>query len=101
MSRLNIHVARCEALFASCVQESQNPSTEQVRTAIQQEIRKYGVRGCVAQVAQEFGEHPDAAVARMRWAKQMVSSVYGTYTSACHDGAGTTPNFWSCGRGLD
>jgi len=99
MSRLSIHVARCEALFASCIQQSQNPSIEQVRTAIQQAIRKSGVRGCVAQVAHEFGEHPDAAAARMRWANQMVSSVYGAQRP--HDGTGrSTRNRSACGRGL-
>jgi hypothetical protein len=78
MSRLNVHAARCEALFASCVQQSENPSFEQVRTAIQHEIRRYGLRGCVARVAHEFGDHPDTAVARMCWVNQMVSWVYGT-----------------------
>jgi hypothetical protein len=79
MSRLNFHAARCEALFTSCVQQSENPSPEQVRTAIQHEIRTYGLRGCLAHVAHEFGDHPDAAVARMRWVNQMVSWVYGAH----------------------
>ncbi len=85
MSRLNVHAARCEALFASCLQQSENPSIERVRTAIQHEIRTYGVRGCVARVAHEFGDHPDTAVVRMCWANQMVSWVYGTRGG---DGAG-------------
>jgi hypothetical protein len=79
MSRLSFHAARCEALFASCLQQSENPSPEQVRTAIQQEIRRFGLRGCVAMVAREFGDHPDTAVARMCWVNQTVSWVYGTH----------------------
>jgi hypothetical protein len=78
MSPLNIHAARCEALFVSCLQESQHPTIEQVRSAIQHEIRRYGVRQCVAWVAQEYGEHPEAAVARMRWANEMVSQAHGS-----------------------
>lgn len=78
MSRLSFHAARCEALFASCVQQSENPSPEQVRTAIQYEIRTNGLRGCVARVAHEFGDHPETAAARMCWVNEMVSSVYGT-----------------------
>jgi hypothetical protein len=76
MSRLNIYAARCEALFASGLQQSQQPAPEQVRAAIQQEIRECGTRQCLARVAQEFGEHPESAVVRMRWVKQMVSLVY-------------------------
>jgi hypothetical protein len=31
------------------------------------------VRGCVARMAQEFGDHPDAAATRMRWARQLAA----------------------------
>jgi hypothetical protein len=81
MSRLNVHAARCEALFASGLQESQHPAPEEVQAAIQQEIRRHGVRQCLARVAHEFGEHPEIAVIRMRWAKQMVSWAYGSPAS--------------------
>jgi hypothetical protein len=28
-------------------------------------------------VAQEFGDHPELAVARMRWAREMVDETFG------------------------
>jgi hypothetical protein len=28
-----------------------------------------GVGGCVAKMAQEFGDHPSAAASRMRWVR--------------------------------
>ncbi|WP_281893329.1 hypothetical protein [Phytohabitans aurantiacus] len=76
MSPLNVTATRCEALFVSAIQDSDEPSAEQVRAAVLRAIRDYGVRNCVARVAQEFGDHPDAAVARMRWARDEIQRAY-------------------------
>jgi hypothetical protein len=76
MSRRHVEAARCEALFVSTLQSSQSPDPEQVRQAVARAVRSHGVRGCCAQVAQEFGDHPDTAVARMRWVRQVVSQAY-------------------------
>jgi hypothetical protein len=46
-----------DALFASVLQCSDNPSAGQVRTAIAAAVRAYGGLGCVQRVAQEFGDH--------------------------------------------
>jgi hypothetical protein len=67
---------RAEALFASSVQPSGSPSPDQVRLAVTTTLRRLGTRGCAAQVAGEFGDHPDTAVARMRWALAAVTAVY-------------------------
>jgi hypothetical protein len=66
----------CEALFASDLQASQHPDPRQVRAAIRETLRVFGVRHCVARVAQEFGDHPDTAVLRMRWAREAVSCAH-------------------------
>lgn len=76
MSPLNVTATRCEALFVSAIQDSDEPSAEQVRAAVLRAIRDYGVRDCVARVAQEFGDHPDTAVARMRWARDEIQRAY-------------------------
>jgi hypothetical protein len=70
-TRLNVNDARCLALFASGLQPSDAPTAETVAQAINRAIRRLGVRGCVARMAQEFGDHPDAAATRMRWARQL------------------------------
>jgi hypothetical protein len=44
--------------------------------AIRQAVRRFGVHGCAARMAQEFGDHPQAAVERMRWARQVVGAVF-------------------------
>jgi hypothetical protein len=76
MSRVRVEAARCEALFASSLQGSQHPDPEQVREAVARAIRSFGLRGCCGQVAQEFGDHPETAAARMRWAREAVSQAY-------------------------
>lgn len=80
MSGLNVTATRCEALFVSELQHSQRPSAEQVRSAILRAIRENGTHNCVAQVAQEFGDHPDTAVVRMRWAREAVAVAYSVRT---------------------
>jgi hypothetical protein len=76
MFRPHVQAARCEALFASSLQISRQPDTQQVRDAVARMIRSHGVLACVARVAQEYGDHPETAVARMRWAREAVSKAY-------------------------
>ncbi len=58
---------RAEALFASWVQGSQMPSVEQIRTAVAVTLSRLGAGGCAARMAEEYGEHPTEAAARMIW----------------------------------
>ena len=69
--------SRVSALFASTLQRGDHPAPAQVRQAVAAAIRALGGPGCVAAVAQEFGEHPETAVARMRWARAAVAVAYG------------------------
>jgi hypothetical protein len=60
---------RAEALFVSDLQPSDRPSPAQVAGAIQASlVSQGGPRGCAAVMAAEYGEHPEAAANRMRWA---------------------------------
>jgi hypothetical protein len=69
--KLNVNDARYLALFASGLQPSDAPTAETVAQAINRAIQRLGVRGCVARMAEEFGDHPDGAATRMRWARQL------------------------------
>lgn len=73
-----VSATRADALFASMLQSSDHPGPVQVRQAIAAATRAHGNRGCAAVVAQEFGEHPETAVARMRWARIAVAAISGT-----------------------
>ena len=77
MSRLNVNDARCAALFASGLQRSDGPTSEAVAEAVSRAIRQFGVRGCAGRMAQEFGDHPEAAIDRMRWVRQLVAETPG------------------------
>ena len=66
-----------DALFVSAVQRSDELSRDQVRKAIAAAVRAYGDRGCAERVAQEFGDHPETAVSRMRWARAAVGEAFG------------------------
>jgi hypothetical protein len=71
-NHVSISAARADALFASALQRSDEPSAAQVRQAIAGAVRAFGARGCAAWVAQAYGEHPETAVLRMRWARAIV-----------------------------
>ena len=66
MTRLNVADARRTALFASTLQQSDAPTADTVSHAIRDTVRQFGTRGCTCQMAQEFGDHPEAAAQRMR-----------------------------------
>jgi hypothetical protein len=66
---------RAQALFASCLQPSDRPTPGQVADAIIDSLRgNGGVAGCVATMATEYGDHPEAAAARMRWALALAAT---------------------------
>ena len=73
MARLNMIDAQCTALFASGLQRSDALTGDAVAEAVRLTVRQFGVRGCAARMAQEFGDHPEAAIDRMRWIRQLVA----------------------------
>lgn len=73
--RLDVSDAWCEALFASWVQPSEAPTAETVARAITYAALHFGVRGCAGRVAQEFGDHPEAAAERMRWVRRLAAGI--------------------------
>jgi hypothetical protein len=86
MNHLSIDDVRADALFVSSLQRSDQPSTGQVRLAVAAAMRQFGDRGCIGLVAQEFGEHPDLAAARMRWALHLTAGAFGETGGSPQDG---------------
>jgi hypothetical protein len=76
MHYLSISAARADALFVSALQRSEELNTGQVREAVAAAVRAFGTRGCAERVAQEFGDHPETAVARMRWARTVAAETF-------------------------
>jgi hypothetical protein len=67
--------ARRAALFASGLQRSDAPTAAMAADAITATVRRFGVPGCVSRMAEEFGDHPDAATERMRWICQLAAEM--------------------------
>jgi hypothetical protein len=81
MSHLNVNDVRSEACSHPHCNGPTTAPPARVRDAITAAVRQYGSRGCAALMAQEFGDHPTTAVARMRWARQVVEEVFRAESS--------------------
>ncbi len=82
MITLNANDERCEALFASALQRSDDVTAEAVSEAISRTVQQLGRSGCASRMAQEFGDHPEAACERMQWALQILGNLPGRPPSA-------------------
>ena len=72
-----ITAARAAALFVSHLSATAQPTGQEVAVAIRHALRSHGgSRGCAADVAAEYGDHPELAVPRMRWARTVIESLY-------------------------
>jgi hypothetical protein len=80
-----------DALFVSVLQGSDKADPGQVREAIAAAVRAYGGGGCAQRVAQEFGDHPETAVARMRWARAVAGEVFASPPGPAPDRARKRP----------
>ena len=72
--------AQREALFASGLQPSDAPTAGMIAEAITCTVRRFGTGGCAGRMAQEFGDHPDAAAERMRWVRRLAVQAPGPGT---------------------
>jgi hypothetical protein len=70
-----------DALFVSALQCSDAPSAGQIRQAVDAAVAAFGWLGCAERVAQEFGDHPETAVARMRWARAAFADLVPDLTA--------------------
>jgi hypothetical protein len=84
--------ARAEALFTSRLATGSHPPYSVADEAIRLAVRKHGgVRGCAADVASEYGDYPEVAAPRMRWARHVVEQLY----DARRRGAPRPPRSWA------
>jgi hypothetical protein len=73
----SIQTLHTDALFASALQRSDDLSLSKIRQAIAAALDGFGAAGCAGRVAQEFGDHPETAAVRMRWARATVAALDG------------------------
>lgn len=85
MITADLTVARAEALFVSTLSACEPHDRAELKAAIAAAVRDYsGVRGCAERMAVEFGEHPEQAAQRMRWAREAARPL------AFHQGEATS-----------
>jgi hypothetical protein len=78
-----VETARAEALFASMQPTGSRPDRWQADLIIHTTVKAHGgIRGCLLDLATEYGEHPDTAPARMCWALETVDRLYRRRPSA-------------------
>ncbi len=71
-------VARAEALFTSTLPTDTHPTRAEAVRAIRIALRSHGgVHGCTQVLAGEYGDHPETAAPRMRWARGVVDAIFG------------------------
>ena len=69
--------ARAAALFASDLSASLDPALAELDIAIRDSVRAHGgVRACTAEMAAKYGDYPEIAVRRARWARRVVATAY-------------------------
>jgi hypothetical protein len=92
MAYLSIGAVWADAVFVSGLRRCDEPSAGQVRQAVAAAIRAFGYSGCAGRVAQEFGDHPETAVIRMRWARAVAREAFAD--SAPEPGPGADAGGW-------
>jgi hypothetical protein len=79
--------ARAQALFTSGLSARCEHTQIEVAAAIRRAFRTHnGARGCVAEVAAAYGEDPETAARRMRWARAVIHCI-DDFEAALDDGA--------------
>lgn len=72
-----LFLTRAEILAVSPVSVADRLDRAAADAAIRATIRvRGGVKACVAALAQEYGDRPETASARMTWARQTVAALY-------------------------
>lgn len=64
------------ALFASTLQPSDQPTLGRAQAAAVESLRRHGgLAGCEEAWASAYGDHPDTAPSRMRWALALAAQM--------------------------
>jgi hypothetical protein len=76
-------VSSAEALFASPVPTGSHLTLVLLHAAVAAALRRHGgIRACVGMMAAAYGDSPEAAAARMRWALAAVEDARATRRTA-------------------
>jgi len=83
--------ARAQALFTTDLSAHCEHTQTEIAAAIRQAFRTHnGIRGCAAEVAAAYGERPETAARRMRWARAVIKGI-DDFEAALDGGVGGAP----------
>jgi hypothetical protein len=83
--------ARAQALFTSDLSAHCEYTQAEVVAAVRQAFRaRDGIGGCAAEVAVAYGQYPETAARRMRWARAVIQGI-DDFEAALYGGAGDAP----------
>ncbi len=91
---MGVSAVRADAVFVSGLQRFDEPAVGQVRRVVAAAIRAFGSSGCAGRVAQEFGDHPETAVIRMRWARRVTREAFADPAPGQGPAAGADAGGW-------
>jgi hypothetical protein len=91
---MSVSAVRADAVFVSGLQRCDELSVGQVRRAVAAAIRAFGPSGCAGRVAQEFGDHSETAVIRMRWARRVAREAFADLAPEQGPAAGADAGGW-------
>jgi hypothetical protein len=97
MTYLSMGAVQADAVLVSRLQRCDELSAGQVRQAVAAVVRAFGRSGCDGRVAQEFGDHPDTAVIRMRWARDVAREAFADWPPG--PAQARTPSGWLSAHG--
>ncbi|GGQ60471.1 hypothetical protein [Couchioplanes azureus] len=68
---------RAYAVFTSDLATGSRVGRREVNAVVRTELRRHkGVCGCLASVAYAYGDHPEVAAPRMRWARELAETTF-------------------------
>lgn len=86
MSLDHLITARAAALFASDLPHQSRPSQAAVEATVSGALTACGgIDGCLGVLAAAYGDHPETAAPRMRWARQVIDATCRSATATATD----------------
>ncbi|MET7396349.1 hypothetical protein ABZS66_22995 [Dactylosporangium sp. NPDC005572] len=71
MTIREVNPVLCMALFVSDAPKTYDLDDAAVRDAVDRTLERLGPDECYARAAQEFGDHPEVALDRITWTREM------------------------------
>jgi hypothetical protein len=71
----------CMALFVSDTPCNADPDAATVRATVDATLKRLGPDECYARAAEVFGDRPDVALSRIRWARRVCARALAPVTA--------------------